>query len=85
MTMTRTAPASTLLAGKTLVVTGTLAHYGRKEMEDLIVSHGGKASSSVSKKTNYVIAGENAGSKLDKARTLGVPILTEEEFENMIK
>ena len=85
MTMTRTAPASDVLAGKTVVVTGTLSRYGRKEMEELIVSHGGKASSSVSKKTSFVIAGENAGSKLEKARSLGIPVLTEEEFEEMIK
>ena len=85
MSMTRTAPASDVLAGKTVVVTGTLSRYGRKEMEELIVSHGGKASSSVSKKTSFVIAGENAGSKLEKARSLGIPVLTEEEFEEMIK
>ena len=85
MTMTRTAPASDVLAGKTAVVTGTLSRYGRKEMEELIVSHGGKASSSVSKRTSFVIAGENAGSKLEKARSLGIPVLTEEEFEEMIK
>ena len=84
MTMTRSEPASDVLAGKTVVVTGTLARHGRKEMEELIVSHGGKASSSVSKKTSFVIAGENAGSKLDKALSLGVPILSEEEFENML-
>lgn len=68
------------ITGKTFVVTGTLSRYGRKEVEDLIVSLGGKASGSVSKKTNYVIAGENAGSKLEKANLLGIPILTEDEF-----
>ena len=65
---------------KTFVVTGTLSRMGRKEVEDLIASLGGKASGSVSKKTDYVVAGENAGSKLDKANALGVPVLTEEEF-----
>jgi DNA ligase (NAD+) len=72
------------LAGKTLVVTGTLERYGRKEIEDLIKSLGGKASGSVSKKTDYVVAGAEAGSKLDKAKELGVPILTEDEFDKMI-
>lgn len=72
------------LAGKTLVVTGTLARYDRKAIEDLIKSLGGKATGSVSKKTDYVIAGDNAGSKLDKAKELGVPILTEDDFDKMI-
>ena len=69
------------LVGKTLVVTGTLAKYGRAEIEELIKSLGGKAAGSVSKKTDYVVAGENAGSKLDKAKELGVPVLTEAEFD----
>ncbi len=72
------------LAGKTLVVTGTLKNYGRAEIEELIKTLGGKPAGSVSKKTDYVIAGEEAGSKLDKARQLGVPVLTEAEFEKMI-
>jgi DNA ligase (NAD+) len=72
------------LAGKTLVVTGTLKNYSRQEIEALIKSLGGKAAGSVSKKTDYVVAGEEAGSKLDKARELGVPVLTEAEFEKMI-
>jgi DNA ligase (NAD+) len=72
------------LSGQTFVVTGTLKNYERSEIEGLIKSLGGKATGSVSKKTNYVIAGESAGSKLDKAKELGVPILTEEEFEKMI-
>lgn len=73
------------LAGKTLVVTGTLSKYGREEIEELITSLGGRAASSVSKKTDYVVAGEKAGSKLDKATKLGVPILTEAEFEQLIQ
>ena len=72
------------LAGKSLVVTGTLERYGRAEIEELIKSLGGKASGSVSKKTDYLIAGAEAGSKLDKAKELGVPVLTEAEFEAMI-
>ncbi|MDB4896677.1 MAG: NAD-dependent ligase [Firmicutes bacterium] len=76
----RTAPAEGPLTGKTVVVTGTLTRWGRKEIEELVASLGGKASGSVSKKTFFVLAGEAAGSKLDKARDLGVPILSEEEF-----
>ncbi|MCB9851695.1 MAG: NAD-dependent DNA ligase LigA [Phycisphaerales bacterium] len=68
------------LAGKTLVVTGTLEQFDRKEIETLIKRLGGKASGSVSKKTDYLVAGEKAGSKLDKAKELGVEILTEAEF-----
>jgi len=68
-------------AGKTFVVTGTLKNYGRNEIEKLINSLWGKVASSVSKKTDYVVVGEDPGSKLDKARELGVKILTEEEFE----
>lgn len=73
------------LAGKTIVVTGTLPTLSRAEAEALIVKNGGKASGSVSKKTAYVLAGEAAGSKLTKANTLGIPVLTEEEFMNMIR
>jgi len=72
------------LAGKTVVVTGTLQNYSRKEIEELIAQHGGKATSSVSKKTDYVVAGDEPGSKLDKARQLGIKVLTEEEFEKLI-
>lgn len=73
------------LAGKTFVLTGTLQNMTRDEASALIKSHGGKTSSSVSKKTSYVLAGENAGSKLDKAQNLGVIILTEEDFLGMIE
>jgi len=79
------AKGATDLTGKTFVVTGTLEHYSREGIEDLIKSLGGKATGSVSKKTDYVVAGEKAGSKLDKAKELGVPILTETEFDELIK
>ena len=69
--------------GKVFVLTGALSKYNRKEAEDLIEKYGGKTSSSVSKKTTYVLAGEDAGSKLTKAQELGVIILSEEEFEKM--
>lgn len=72
------------LAGKTIVVTGTLAHYGRDEIESLIHALGGRAASSVSKKTDLVVAGEKAGSKLDKARQLGVRVIGEDEFRALI-
>ena len=68
------------LTGKTVVVTGTLENFGRKEIEKLIKDLGGKPTASVSKKTDYVVAGENAGSKLDKARKLGVSVLDESAF-----
>ena len=71
--------------GKTFVLTGTLEKYTRDEAGKIIESFGGKTSSSVSKKTDYVLAGEEAGSKLTKAENLGVTIITEEEFETMIK
>ncbi|MCE5303909.1 MAG: NAD-dependent DNA ligase LigA [Planctomycetaceae bacterium] len=72
------------LEGKTLVVTGTLEHFNRDEIESLIVQHGGRAASSVSKKTDYVVAGANAGSKLAKAQQLGVPVLSEAEFRQLL-
>ena len=71
--------------GMTFVLTGTLSTYGRKEAQEIIESFGGKASSSVSKKTTYVLAGEAAGSKLQKATDLGVTIINEEQFAEMIK
>ena len=71
--------------GQTFVLTGALSKYTRDEASDIIEKLGGKVSGSVSKKTAYVLAGEDAGSKLTKAQNLGVTVITEEEFENMIK
>lgn len=71
--------------GKIFVLTGSLEKFTRKQAEDLIEKFGGKTSSSVSKKTSYVLAGEEAGSKLTKAQDLGVTVITENEFEEMIK
>lgn len=70
---------------QTFVVTGTMVRFGRDEIEQLIRDHGGKTSSSVSKKTSFVVAGDKAGSKLDKAKTLGVPVISEEELLAMVK
>lgn len=72
------------LAGQTIVATGSLTRFTRKQINDLIESLGGKAAGSVSKKTNLVVAGENAGSKLQKAAELGVPVVTEDKFARMI-
>ena len=74
---------SGVFAGKTLVVTGTLEHYSRDEIERVIEKLGGKASGSISKKTDYLVAGQAAGSKLQKAEQLGVKILTEAEFREL--
>ncbi len=72
------------LTGKTLVVTGTLARYTRDEITHLIKQHGGKVAGSVSKKTDYLVAGEDAGTKLEKAQKLKVPVITEDEFLKLI-
>ena len=71
--------------GKTFVLTGTLENYTRDEAEELIETFGGKTSSSISKKTSYVLAGENPGSKLTKAQQLGIDIINEQQFLEMIK
>ncbi|WP_066647963.1 NAD-dependent DNA ligase LigA [Christensenella timonensis] len=76
-------PQGGIFEGKTFVLTGTLTRFTRKQAQELIEKLGGRANSSVSAKTDYVIAGDNAGSKLVKAQKLGVTILTEEEFEKM--
>lgn len=84
MVRLQAAGSDDVLANNTFVITGTLPTMGRKEAAELIELHGGKVSGSVSKKTNYLLAGENAGSKLDKANALGVTVLTEEELLQMI-
>ena len=75
----------TKLAGKTFVLTGTLANYSRDEAKKMIEDAGGKVTGSVSKKTDYVVAGADAGSKLDKAKELGVNVIDEKEMENLVK
>ncbi|HSY14098.1 MAG TPA: NAD-dependent DNA ligase LigA [Verrucomicrobiae bacterium] len=75
----------TTLAGKTFVLTGTLPTYSRDEAKQMIEDAGGKVAGSVSKKTDYVVAGEDAGSKLDKARELGVAVIDEKEMEKLVK
>lgn len=80
----KTETADLRFAGKTFVLTGTLPTYSRAEATALIERYGGKAASSVSKKTSYVLAGEAAGSKLTKAQSLGIPILTEAEFNALL-
>ena len=77
--------AAGVLAGKTLVVTGTLTRFTRDQIQELIQQHGGRASNSVSKKTDYLVAGTDAGSKLTKARDLGVTVLDEDGFVKLIE
>lgn len=79
-----TAPRSDRFAGKTFVFTGALTLFTREDAELLVKQNGGRASGSVSKSTSYVVAGEKAGSKLTKAQELGVPVLTEEQFQEMM-
>ena len=71
--------------GMTFVLTGTLPTYSRQEASEIIERYGGKTSSSVSKKTTYVLSGEASGSKLDKANALGIPVIDEAQFNDMIK
>jgi DNA ligase (NAD+) len=73
------------LAGKTLVLTGTFPTLSRSDATKLVEEHGGKVSSSVSKKTDFVVAGEEAGSKLDKAQALGVRVIDEAELLQMLQ
>lgn len=84
MEVTEEISADSRFEGKTFVLTGTLEHYSREQASEMIEKLGGKTSSSVSKKTDYVLAGEEAGSKLKKAKELGVTIISEEEFVQMI-
>jgi DNA ligase (NAD+) len=81
----RAAAASGPLTGKTLVVTGTLPGFSRQEAEEAIRAAGGKAAGSVSAKTDYLVAGESAGSKLAKAETLGIPVLDEDGFRGLLE
>lgn len=78
-------PKVGVLTGKSVVVTGTLTRFTREQVQELIHQHGGKPAGSVSKKTAYVVAGESAGSKLDKAKELGIPVMTEDEFVAMLE
>jgi DNA ligase (NAD+) len=73
-----------LLAGKTVVVTGTMEGFSREEAEEAIRAAGGKASGSVSKKTDYLVAGPGAGSKLQRAVELGIPVLDEDGFRRLL-
>jgi DNA ligase (NAD+) len=85
MTEERHAPKGTKFAGMTFVFTGTLVNRTREEAEALVAQQGGKAGASVSKKTNYVVVGSDPGSKFEKAKALGVPILDEAGFEKLLK
>jgi DNA ligase (NAD+) len=84
-TQEKKAKAGGVLAGKTLVITGTLPSLSREEAKALIEAAGGKATDSVSKKTSYLVAGEAAGSKLDKARKLGIPVIDEAKLREMVQ
>ena len=72
-------------AGKTFVLTGTLSHYTREEAASKIIEKGGKIANAVTKKTSYVIVGEDPGSKLEKAKQLGIPLLSEKELEDKLQ
>ena len=77
-------PIQQILAGLRFVVTGRLENFSRSDIQDLIKQHGGSVSSSVSSRTNYLVAGEDAGSKLSDAARLGIVILTEDDFNAMV-
>ena len=78
-------PKSLLLQGKTFVFTGALTQFSRNETKEITEAHGGKVSGSVSKNTDFVVAGPGAGSKLKKANELDIPVLSEAEFLDMLK
>ena len=84
MQMPQNKDATQKLGGKTFVITGTLPTLGRKEAQELILNNGGKCTGSVSKKTDYLVAGEAAGSKLTKAQELGITVLDEAALLAMI-
>ena len=77
-------PSEGPLAGKTLVITGTLPNWSREQATERILAAGGRVTASVSKKTDYVVAGESAGSKLEKAERLGVPVLDEAALREVL-
>ena len=81
----RDASTPQTLEGLTIVVTGSLVDFSRDGAKEAIISRGGKASSSVSKKTDYVVVGDSPGSKAEKAEQLGVPILDEDGFKNLLE
>ena len=83
MQAAHTAPVSGVFEGLTFVITGTLPTMGRTQAAEYIEARGGRVSGSVSKKTNYLVAGEAAGSKLDKATALGVPVLDEDALKKL--
>lgn len=83
--VTEAPPAQGPLAGRTVVITGTLSRFTRAEAEAAVQEAGGRAASSVSRRTDFVVAGENAGSKLDRARDLGVPVLDEDAFVRILR
>ena len=85
MTLQEDDDADNRFLGKTFVLTGTLPTLSRNEAAEIIEKFGGKSAGSVSKKTSYVLAGEDAGSKLTKAQSLGIPVISEQQFEEMIK
>ncbi|HEX7574610.1 MAG TPA: BRCT domain-containing protein, partial [Bacteroidota bacterium] len=78
-------PKEGALAGKTFVLTGTLSSYTREEASRLVEENGGKVVSSVSKNTSFLLAGKDAGSKLTRARELGIAVISEEEFTKLIR
>ncbi|RYF60991.1 MAG: NAD-dependent DNA ligase LigA, partial [Comamonadaceae bacterium] len=80
-----TLEAPKLLAGQTVVLTGTLPTLSREDAKDLLEAAGAKVAGSVSKKTSYVVAGEEAGSKLEKAQALGVPVLDEDGLRRLLE
>jgi DNA ligase (NAD+) len=84
MSMITAGPVSKALQGKQFVLTGRLPSYSREEASSLIERHGGRVTTSISKKTDFVLAGEEAGSKLDKARELGIQVISEDTFRTMI-
>jgi DNA ligase (NAD+) len=82
---TASTPQASLLLGKTFVITGTLAGFSREAIKEFIQSFGGKVTDSVSKNTSYLLAGDAPGSKLEKARSLGIPIIGEDDLRKLVR